>query len=137
MRESALALTPRRAMWLHSMSGLPGGGLASSPAFNENHSRKRGNPMQNFQRFAACAALLVVCACGGSNSQAERCTGAAPEASAGPAQSAGKRATVNLGGTAARTTGDVTYAWRLDAPPGSKAALSSSSAAAPSFTTDV
>ena len=93
--------------------------------------------MQSYFRFAASAALLVACACGGSNSQAERCAAATPEATAGPAQSAGKRATVNLRGTAAKTTGDIAYAWRLDPPPGSKAALSSSSAAAPSFTTDV
>jgi chitinase len=87
---------------------------------------------------AATAAILCLCACGGgAKNDGGACANAAPEAVAGPPQSAAKRATVHLSGSAAKTTGAVIFAWRLDSPEGSKAALSSSSVAAPTFTADV
>ena len=83
---------------------------------------------------AAFAATLSLCACS-SGTGNQSCNGL--EAIAGPAQSAAKRSPVTLAGSAAKSSGTVTYAWRLDAPAGSNAALSSTSAAAPTFVPDV
>lgn len=91
--------------------------------------------MAKSMSLAACAAMLAVCACGSGSAQQPSCKGA--EAIAGPDVSANKRAIVSLSGSAVNTSGAVSYAWRLDAPAGSKAALSSSSVAVPTFTTDV
>jgi hypothetical protein len=84
---------------------------------------------------AAIAAALGLCACS-SGTGSQICNGL--EAIAGPAAlSAAKRSTVTLAGSAAKSSGAVNYAWRLDAPAGSNAALSSASAAAPTFVPDV
>jgi len=83
---------------------------------------------------AACAATLGVWSCSSGTSN-QSCNGL--EAIAGPTQSAAKRATVTLAGSAVKSSGAVTYAWRLDPPADSNAALSSSSAAAPTFVPDL
>ena len=90
--------------------------------------------MMKVLAIAACAAALGVCACS-SSSNDQSCNGL--EAITGPAQPAAKRAVVTLAGSAAKSSGAVTYTWRLDTPPGSNAALSSASAAAPTFMPDV
>jgi hypothetical protein len=82
---------------------------------------------------AATAAALAVCACSGAGNPT--CNGL--EAIAGPAQSVAKHASVTLSGSASKNSGAVTYSWRLDTPAGSNAALSSASAAAPTFVPDV
>ncbi|MCA1827405.1 MAG: PKD domain-containing protein [Myxococcales bacterium] len=89
--------------------------------------------MTNHLVSAATAAALALCACSGSANPT--CNGL--EAIAGPAQTVAKHATVTLSGSATKNSGGVTYSWRLDAPAGSNAALSSQSAAAPTFVPDV
>jgi PKD domain len=84
--------------------------------------------------IAAFAAAFSVCACS-SGMGNQTCNGL--EAVAGPAQTVAKRSTVTLAGSAAKSSGSVNYAWRLDAPAGSNAALSSNSTAAPTFIPDV
>lgn len=84
--------------------------------------------------FAAFAAALSVCACGSGNAN-QSCNGL--EAIASAPQSAAKRSTVTLTGSAAKSSGAVSYTWRLDAPAGSNAVLSSTSVASPTFVPDV
>src|SRR5512140_1895362 len=81
---------------------------------------------------------VLACACGGSAGVSSGvCATSSLAAATGPAQSAAKRATIQLDGSASGGQGNVSYLWHLDAAPaGSAASLSSATAQRPTFVAD-
>lgn len=90
--------------------------------------------------LVAVIAVLTACGGGGGGGGEAATTNTAPVAAAGPAQSVTRSATVSLDGSGSTdANGDaLTYNWTLATKPaGSTAALSSSSAARPTFVADL
>jgi chitinase len=88
--------------------------------------------------YAAFLAAALLAACSSkSSSEPSACDGPSPVAIAGPDRTLARGAQVQLEAGSGAAEGPVTYVWRLDSiPPGSGAALSSSSDARPTFTAD-
>ncbi|HEY6912047.1 MAG TPA: PKD domain-containing protein [Myxococcales bacterium] len=84
------------------------------------------------------AFAVLACACGGSGGGGFGvCANSPLSVATGPAQSAAKRATIQLDGSASGGQGSVAYLWHLEAAPaGSKASLSSATSQRPTFVAD-
>lgn len=89
------------------------------------------------QSAALLAAALLAACTSKSSSDESACEGPTPVAIAGPDRTVARGTQVQMEAGTGATDGPVTYVWRLDSiPPGSAAALSSSSDPRATFTAD-